>query len=265
MSIRYLTAVVLASAVGATACQNKSDRDLAPIATAVEPAKAATTKALEASIESGESIVSLEMKAPLENIYGVVKDGASGELFVDPSNIQKTTGVIKVNLRQLVLTQEKRANEEAEFGTRQRRDLQNEHARTWLEIADDTPEKERKANEFVTFKITKIADVSRGDVTKLSGPLREVTATVSGDFVLHQRKVEKSAKVKVVFEYEGDTPTRLHMTTVEPFTVDLEAHDVRPRKAFGVLADATLATLGKKVDKHPKIHLDLRAKLSGDS
>jgi len=257
---RVMATVALAGALGAGACQTKSKKELAPIATTVEPAEAATKQAREVRVEPGDSIVSLEMKAPLENIYGIVENATTGSLFIDPSNLEKTTGVIEVDLRQLVLTHQKRDTETAAFGEPKRQDLQNEHAKTWLEIADDTPEEQRKRNAIVTFRITKVAGLSSRDVTKLEGNKREVTATVTGDFVLHQRQVTKTARMKVVFDYAGDQPTDVQMTTVEPFIVDLEQHDVRPRKAFGVLADATLATLGNKVDKQPKISLELRAK-----
>jgi hypothetical protein len=253
--------VAVALIVGTAGCQKKPEKDLAPVASTVKPARAATSKAVKAELDAGASTVQLTMEAPLERIYGVVKSGTTGELFVDPADVRQTSGLVKVNLQHLVLTQQKRESEDGQFGQREKKDLQNEHARNWLEISDDTPEKDRRENEIVQFKITQVADVSANDVTKLPGATREVTATVTGDFILHRRQVEKTAKMRIVFEYEGGRAKGVHMTTVEPFIVDLEQHDVRPRKAFGVLADATLATLGKKVDKQPKVTLDLRARL----
>ena len=261
MSPRIALSVALL-AVGVTiGCQKKTEKELAPVASVAPSAKAASAHAVRAKLDTAHSRVDLVMKAPLENIYGAFTSATSGELFVDLADLEKTTGLVEVNLQRLVLTQQKRETEDAEFGERTKQDRQNQHARTWLEISDDTPEADRKKNETVTFNITKVADVSARDITQLSGARREATATVTGDFVLHQRRVEKSARMKIVFEFDGDHATGIHMTTIEPFVVDLEEHDVRPRKAFGVLADATLATLGKKVDKQPKVSLDLRAKL----
>jgi len=264
MSPRIALPVALFAIGVSVGCQKKTEKELAPVASVAASAKPASSHAVRAKLDPAHSSIELVMKAPLENIYGTVKSATSGELFVDLSNLEKTTGLVEVNLQKLVLTHEKRETEDGEFGGRQIQDRQNQHARTWLEISDDTPEADRKKNEIVTFNITKVADVSARDVTKLGGSEREATATVTGDFVLHQRKVQKSAKMKIVFEFDGDRATGIHMTTVEPFVVDLEEHDVRPRKAFGVLADATLATLGQKVDKHPKVSLDLRAKLLSD-
>ncbi len=260
MSVQHSSpALLVALALVMGACRSKPEPDLAPLATSLEPARAGSAQALKATIQPRTSEVQLEMRAPLENIYGVAKDATTGELFIDPTHLESTSGLVQVDLEKLVLTQEKREREDADFGALKRDDLQNQHARTWLEIGDDTPEPVRQANRFVQFRITKVANVSEPDVTRLSGAEREVTAVVTGDFILHQRKVEKSAKMKVVFHYEGARLRKVRMTTVEPLVVDLEAHDVRPRKAFGVLAEATLTTLGRKVDQHPKVSLDLEA------
>ena len=60
----------------------------------------------------------------------------------------------------------------------------------------------------------------------------------------------------VVFNYEGQTLKSVSMKTVKPFSVDLDEFDVRPREAFGKLAQKTLAMLAPKVARDARVTLD---------
>lgn len=94
----------------------------------------------------------------------------------------------------------------------------------------------------------------------LSGPQRKVTATVTGDFLLHQHKTAKTAKVELTFDMDGDAITGLRVKTVEPFAVGLAEHDVRPREAFGRFAQKTLDVLAPKVAKEALVGVTFEAK-----
>lgn len=253
--------VALSLALFASGCQQKAKTELAPVASGVMSATASTPGALKASVVAESSQVTFQMNAPIENIYGEVKQGVSGELFLDPKDLTKTTGNVRVDLRRLELFQEKRPDEQGEFGPRVKNATQNEHARDWLEIGDSAPAEVREKNAVIEFGITGVKVQTTSDVTQITGDTREVMAEVTGDFVLHQRKAVKTAKVKVRFTFEGDRPTALRIESLEPFAVSLEEHDVRPRSAFGKLAEATLDTLAPKVDKTPKVSLVVEAKL----
>ena len=253
---------VLLLALSPLACKRHRAEQSTPVTSALVAARGEIEGSLRATLRPEQTWVTFEMKAPLENIFGEAAGATTGELSVDPRDLTRTTGLVRLDLKKLVLYQQKRANASDNFGVRARSDLQNEHAKTWFEISPDVPPEIRKKNEIVEFRIDRVTDVSAADITKLSGPKREATFTVIGDLRLHQRVARKTVAMKGVFEYEGARPKSIHLTTVEPFPVSLEEHDVRPRKAFQQLAEATFETLGAKVDKTPKISLDLRADLA---
>lgn len=247
-------------ALAAAACDSKPSASLAPTSSALAPAERPTARALAFELAGKGSKVSFVMNAPVEKINGEVKDAVQGELFVDPSDITKTTGLIKVDLFALELFQQKREDEKSDFGSRSKNEMQNKHARTWLEISDDAPAEQREANRWVELKIDKIVTASPADLTKLSGADRKVTATAEGELRLHQRKTRKQAKVEATFHFDGDKLTSVSIKTTEPMSVGLEEHDVRPRELFGKLAQKTLSDLGQKVAKEAPIEIDITAK-----
>lgn len=242
-------------------CDNKPSPGLAPSSTALAPAAAKSDKAIAFEIQGSGSKVSFLMNAPVEKISGEAADSTKGQIFVDPTDITKTTALIQIDLDRLTLYQQKRADENGEFGERTKSEKQNEHARAWLEIASDAPADQRELNRWVEFKIDKVADASATDLSKLTGAERKLTATVEGEFRLHQRKVRKTAKIEAVFKYEGDKAVSVSIKTLAPVVVGLEEHDVKPRELFGKLAQKTLSDLGQKVAKEAPIELEFSAKL----
>lgn len=243
------------------ACDNKPSAPLAPSATALAPAEKRSESAKTFEIDTAGSKLSFLMTAPIEKIHGEAADSAKGQLFIDPADISKTSGLIQVDLDKLVLYQQKRADENGEYGERVKSDKQNEHAKTWLEISADAPADQRELNRWVEFRIDKVIETSATDVNKLSGAERKLTATVEGELRLHQRKVRKQAKVEATFKYDGDKPTSVTIKSVAPVVVDLDSHDVRPRELFGKLAQKTLSDMGQKVAKEAPIELQITAKL----
>ena len=76
---------------------------------------------------------------------------------------------------------------------------------------------------------------------------------------IHGHTVPKSARVELTFTFEGDTATGVRVRSLEPVSVGLEEYDVRPRSAFGTLAQRTLAALGEKVATAAPVTFDFRA------
>jgi hypothetical protein len=249
----------LGGAVALAGCK-KEEKELAPEASALAAPAPAAPSAATFVVDSVSSKVSFQMDAELEKIAGRAPGSAEGEIFVDPKDLTKTTGLIKVDLLKLSIYQTKRESADGEFGTEQKNETQNSHMQTWFQISPDAPADVREQNRFAEFKLKKVQTVSTADITTLSGPERRVTAEVLGDFRLHGRVSEQKVSVEVTFQFTGDKPTGLVLKTTQPFGVSLDAHDVRPRKAFDQLADATLETLGKKVNKVPQISFEVTAK-----
>jgi len=257
--MRSTLPLLLALALGA--CDNKPSTSAAPTASALAPAEKRSESAKAFEIEGAGSKATFLMTAPVEKIHGEAADSAKGQLFVDPADIGKTSGLIQIDLDKLVLYQQKREDEKGEYGERVKSDKQNEHAKAWLEISADAPADQRELNRWVEFRIDKVIETSASDLSKLTGAERKITATVEGELRVHQRKVKKQAKVEATFKYDGDKPVSVTIKTAAPVVVDLEAHDVRPRELFGKLAQKTLSDLGQKVAKEAPIELQLSARL----
>jgi hypothetical protein len=253
-----LLAVLLGAAL-ISGCRDKTPENLAPAASALSSAAPVDQQGQAFKIETASSKVSFSMDAPIEKISGEAPASVEGQLFVNPSDLGKSSGLLKIDLEKLELYQQKREDEKGDFGERKKNDLQNQHARTWLEIADDAPPDVRAKNRYVEFLITRIENASVTDLGKLSGPERKLTATVVGELRLHGRKSDKRANVELTFSFAGEKPTGLSVRTLTPVAVSLEEYDVRPREAFGKLAQKTLDALGSKVAKSAPIQLEFKA------
>ena len=254
----WMPALALGLGLAISGCDEGPSKNAAPVSSSLEPAaKPTTASAFE--VKSDASKVTFQMDAPIEKIFGDVPGSASGEFYVDLQDVTKSTGLLKIDLEKLVVYQQKRKDESQEFGEKVKNDTQNEHVLNWLEIGKDAPDAEKAKNRYIEFKVKKVETDGEKDITKLSGAERKLDLTVTGDFRLHQRTVEKTAKLELTVKYEGDKPTQLLIKSKEAIPVDMEKHDVRPREAFGKLAQATFDTLSKKVNKMPQVSLELEA------
>jgi len=251
---------VLAAAF-ALGCENEPAAPLAPTASALAPAKPATAAAKKLTVDKASSKVDFMMEAPQEKIHGKLPGSAEGELNVDPTDLTKTTGLVFLDLTGLELVQDV-ADESGKFTGEKKSDLQNEHARAWLEIGPDAPEADRKKNAHVEFSITKVEMVAGGakDVTKLPGAERKVTFLASGELLLHGRKAPKTVEMEATFAFAGDKLTQVALKTTKPFVVGLAEHDVKPREGFGKLAQKTLELLSPKVAKDAMVSVELTAR-----
>ncbi|MEZ4223462.1 MAG: hypothetical protein R3B13_21120 [Polyangiaceae bacterium] len=264
MNSKLVWACAIAVTTVSLGCEEKKAENLAPTSSALAPAEKPTQSAITFAIENKGSKVTFLMDAPIEKIHGEATDASEGQFHVDLMDTSKTTGLIKVDLDKLALFQQKREDEQGEFSEKTKSDKQNEHARAWLEISEDAPKETREKNRWAEFKINKLDEVSVKDLTKATGAERKLTAVAVGEFRLHERKTDKKAKIEAIFKFEGDKPVSVSVKTVEPMAVGLEEHDVRPREAFGKLAQKTLGALGNKVAAQAPIQLELSAKVGGD-
>lgn len=254
---RLRSTLLVALCLGTAACQEEKP-SLAPAATELKAPEVKAPAAATFVVDAASSKVELVMEAPREKIRGRLAGAAGGTLHVDLADLTRTTGLVTVDLSSLELFQTV-AGDDGKFGEEKKSDLQNRHARTWLEISEDTPEDIRRKNEKAQLAITSIAVQREKDVSAMAGPERTVAVTATGDFVLHQRQTTKTVELAATFHYEGDRPVRVTLRTTKPFAVGLAEHDVRPREAFGKLAQKTLEVLAPKVAKEALVSIELTA------
>lgn len=240
-------------------CRDKQPEHLAPAASALTSATASSS-AIALQVDPATSKVSFLMEAPIEKIYGEAPGSVQGEIALDADDVAKSTALVKVDLDKLTLYQQKREDEKKDFGERAKSDKQNEHARTWLEISPDTLADQREKNRFAEFRITRLDQPSVPKLSALSGAERKFTAKAVGDFRLHGRSAPKTASVEITAHYEGDQLKDVSVRTTEPLDAGLEEYDVRPREAFGKLAQATLGALGTKVAKSAPLQVEFTAR-----
>lgn len=261
---RLVFAVVCAGCA-LSACKGKPAAELAPTASALQAAPAPPA-ATEFTVDSPSSKVSFLMDSPLEKIDGDASGGLSGSLFVDLADLGKSTALVKVDLQKLTLYQQKRGDEKTGYGERKKSDLQNEHARNWLQIvprAGEVTSEQAEANRWVEFKVDKLEAVSVTNVAAATGSERKLTASASGEFRLHGRKQSKSAKLELSVEYQGDRARSIHVKTSEPLDVGLEEFEVNPRDDAGkfvkTLTEALSGSLKGKVAQRAPVMLDFTA------
>jgi hypothetical protein len=256
-----LAALLVTAGCGKDDVAAKPEPTVAPTSSALAAAKPATLEARKLVIDPTTSKVDLVMEAPVEKIRGRVYGAATGDLSVDFMDVSKTTGLVTVDISGLELFQTK-ADKDGKFGEETKSDAQNGHARTWLEISADTPADLRKQNGLVQFSIKSITVAGDKNVAAMKGPERKVKLKATGDFLLHGHKAEKTVDLDATFKFDGDKPVSVTVKTAEPFLVGLAEHDVKPRDAFGKLAQKTLETLSPKVTKDAKVSLEYTAKVA---
>jgi hypothetical protein len=255
----------LLGALALVGCKDKPSAELAPVASALQAAPLAAA-ATQFGVDSASSKVTFLMDSPLEKIDGDASGGLAGDLFVDLADISKSTALVKVDLQKLVLYQQKRDGDQSTYSERKKSDLQNTHARNWLQIVardgDVTPA-QAEANRWVEFKIDHLENASLSNVASATGPTRTLTATASGDLRLHGRKQAKLAKLEITVNYQGDQARSVHVKTVEPLKIGLEEFEVNPRDDAGKfvksLTEALSSTLKNKVAQEAPVVLDFVA------
>ncbi|MFT3768810.1 MAG: hypothetical protein QM820_25475 [Minicystis sp.] len=262
--IRFPLAMIALAAAGCADDKPEAAKGaptIAPTSSALAAPKPVTVEAKKLTVDKDTSKVDFLMEAPQEKIHGEVRGGTTGELSIDFMDLSKSTGLVTVDLGELVLKQAK-VEKDGKIGEETKVEKQNEHARTWLEISPDAPEDVRKKNRLVQYAIKSIEVTGPKDVTKMTGPERKVMLKTTGDFLLHGHKTEKTAEVEATFKFDGDKPVSVSVKTVKPIAIGLAEHDVKPRDAFGKFALKTLDALAPKVAKEAPITFELTAKVA---
>jgi hypothetical protein len=257
-----LTIAVAALAVALPACDKKEEPAGAPTVAAssiAPPTPPAGPKTLRFSLDPGGK-TSVDMPAPKERIRAQTT-ATKGELTVDPSDLEKTRGQVKVDLFTLSTHT---------FDDDKKDKSQTEHAHNWLEAGDLVSAEVKEANRWVIYTIRGVDGVATHDLAQVpvthlaTDDGRTVVARVKGDFFLHGHSVPKDVPVEVVFHYPtgqaaSAPPTRVEIHTKTPLHVVLADHDVKPRDGFGKLAQASFSLLGTKVAETADVTLDLSA------
>ncbi len=252
-----------AGLLGGVGCDDKPAAPataVAPTSSALAPVKPAAMGAVKLTVEKAPSKIDFTMDAPKEKIHGKAIDSTSGELNVDPNDLTKSTGLVTIDIGGLEVFQAVADEKDGKFSEEKKSDLQNKHARTWLEISDDAPADKRAENAKVQFSIKSIEIAGEKSLAKMTGPERKVTLKAKGDFLLHGHKAEKTAELEATFKVEGEKIVSVAVKSAKPIAVDLAEFDVKPRDAFGRFAAKTLDVLSPKVNKEAQVSVDFIAK-----
>lgn len=250
---------VMSFAVMAFACGGDEEQP-APSAPLEAPTPPPATEAVEVTLDSATSNVDFVMTAPVEHIHGRAPRSMQGTLSLDLSDLAQSTGLVKIDLLELEVLQSKIDEDTNEFTEETRNDRQNEHMRTWFQISDDGPAEEREANRWVEFRIESVPEVNHADVTAMTGDERRVSVTVAGQLRVHGVTVEQTARLALVFRYDGDTFQSVEVSTAAPVPVNLAEHHIQPRSSFEQLAAKTLAAMGPKVADAAPVTFEVTAR-----
>ena len=261
----WIPVVTLALGASVAACEDKPNPDAAPVSSALAPAKPKTAASLTFAIEADSSKVNFTMEAPVEKIHGDAPKSVEGDIFVDLMDVTKSTGLLKVDLEKLVIAQQVREDDKSEFPEKKVNPTQNEHMKTWLQIDDKASEEDRKKNRYVEFKIKKVASKGGKNINEMKGAERKVTLTLTGDLRVHQRTLEQTTDIEIVFKYDGDKPVSMSVKSLKPMKVNLDKHDIRPRDTFGKIAKKTLGDMLNKVASDAPVSIEFNAKAKGDA
>src|SRR5207244_1823242 len=126
-------ATVLCTALGCNK-DKAPEQKLAPTASALEAAMPKAPSASAFAVDGSSSSFSFLMDSPLEKIDGQAPKSLQGDLYIDPADLTKSTALVKADLKMLTLYQQKRADDKGDYSERKKSDLQNEHARGWLQL-----------------------------------------------------------------------------------------------------------------------------------
>ena len=265
----YLCNLACAAAMSLTACSKERtpDQQLAPTASALVAGAPAAAQAIPLQVDTSTSSFGFLMDSALEKIEGEAPQSVQGELFVDPKDLTRSSGLVKADLKRLTLYQQKRSEDKGNFGERKQSELQNQHAQDWLQLnakPGEVTADQAEMHRFAELKLSKLENLSASDVTQLHGAERKVTATASGELRLHGRVASKSAKLELTFKYAGDKLEAVEVRTLEPFPVALDEFDIHPRDAAGKfvksLSDAISSNLRGKIAKDAPVKVAFTAR-----
>lgn len=248
----YLTPIIgCVFLLSITACEEKNEAPpparVAPPEQAAAPAESAKAQTF-AVAEKGSATFLID--APLEKIKGEALK-FRGRIDVNPAQLSEARGQVEVDLTTLSTHT---------FDDKDKNAKQTEHARNWLELGGDVPEKERGENQWVRFTITSVTATpgSLGDTQVVDGK-RRVEVSAQGDFWLHGVTSKKTAKLALLFSGDATSPGEVTVQTLEPLRVSLKEHDVKPRDLAGKFLQGALEQVGEKIVDEVQLTLEFKA------
>lgn len=210
-----------------------------------------------------------------------------GRIRVALGDLGATRGELRVDLTSVALDAD--SPDEAVSRTGQ--------ARAWLGVGTSLPEAVLERQRWAVFTIERVTELtqSRAELGELvrapfgdtpdvaapdaaldgsdsqqaqSGPPREtrrIRFNASGALELHSFRVPASAALRADFQYAGPAqpgavPERVLVATEQPLRVALDAHDIKPRSATGVLIAQDMKLLGTSVGRTARVSVEVRLK-----
>ncbi|MFO0590261.1 MAG: YceI family protein [Polyangiaceae bacterium] len=251
----FLFASLLTIAAVGCGSENSASTSAAPSASALAPSKAEESKTLAHLTIDPSGTATFDMKAPLENIKGVVR-GFGGDLDVDLADLSKSRGKITIDVTTL---------ETHTFGEDAKDEKQTEHARTWMEVGTKTTADKKEKFKTAEFAIREVVNPSATNVMTMSGDSRSVTMTVKGDFLLHGRSVALALDLACAFQFDGDKLKSVAVKSAKPAMVNLKAHAIEARDDAGEAVIAkTLELFGSKVADDASVTFEVVARPKGE-
>ena len=236
-------------------CGSENSASTAPSASALAPSKAEESKTLVHLTIDPSGSATFDMKAPLEDIKGVVR-GFGGDLDVDLADLSKSRGKITIDVTTL---------ETHTFGEDAKDEKQTEHARTWMEVGPKTAADKKEKFKTAEFAIREVVNPSATNVMTMSGDSRSVTMTVKGDFQLHGRAVALALDLACAFQFDGDKLKSVSVKSAKPAMVNLKAHAIEARDDAGEAVIAkTLELFGSKVADDASVTFEVVARPKGE-
>jgi polyisoprenoid-binding protein YceI len=213
--------------------------------TRVAPSAASPMAAVGKRFAVANGTATFLIDAPLEKIKGR-STKLRGSLDIDPANLKASKGQIDVDLDDL---------KTETFQDDEKNKAQTGHSKNWLEIGDDVDAKRREENRWARFTIKSIDEVS---VPKVTADM-PVTLRATGEMWIHGVTSPKTVAVTVAFVGPADAPTQVRVATMQPMSVSLKEHDVKPRDLAGKFLSGALEKIGQKIDDSVQISLDFTA------
>src|SRR4051794_24047800 len=95
--------VCVAALCATVACSKDKapEQKLAPMSSALEAAMPKAPSATAFAVDSSSSSFTFLMDSPLEKIDGDAPKSLQGELYIDPSDLTKSTALVKADLKML--------------------------------------------------------------------------------------------------------------------------------------------------------------------
>jgi hypothetical protein len=223
-----------------------------------------------------------------------------GELEVDPADLERTRGTIRVDVGALEVEEEgargpAAPNTEASSATADAsadavtpsasgapHDFvdrgASETARSWLNLGASRPQSDRERRRWAVYRITSVvragarvaADGRRTPANPADGgpaeaERREVELVVDGTLELQGVRVARRAELVLGFHFPGPArdavpPNRLELRTKRPFPISLADHEIVPRDSRGTLIAGDLRRFGKEVGGEARVSVTLVAR-----